>query len=186
MLRRLFTVLSALSLLLCVAAVVLWVRSRRVPIQYTRMTAQWDEHTVRAYAGRFTWTTWFAGRSFREDELAGPLTRDSSDRSTPILRMERRVVPGVAWREGWGSQQLKSGLVRYPLWRSVDVDCGLLVALTAPLPAAWTLRAARRWHSRRRELRRGLCRSCGYDLRASPGRCPECGTAGPAELKGGT
>jgi hypothetical protein len=29
MLRRLFTVLSALSLLLCVAAVVLWVRSHR-------------------------------------------------------------------------------------------------------------------------------------------------------------
>jgi hypothetical protein len=37
-----------------------------------------------------------------------------------------------------------------------------------------------RWKRRRRRFRAGCCDACGYDLRASRGRCPECGKEIPS------
>jgi hypothetical protein len=70
----------------------------------------------------------------------------------------------------------------FPRVRAVGVPLWLvtLVSTLVPLPAIRsTIR--RRRASRRRQS--GLCERCGYDLRASPGRCPECGKVVSASMR---
>ncbi len=57
-----------------------------------------------------------------------------------------------------------------PTRRYIRFGAPLWVAV---LPGAFVLLALVR---RSRKHKRGLCRVCNYDLRATPDRCPECGT----------
>jgi hypothetical protein len=60
--------------------------------------------------------------------------------------------------------------------RSLVLHYSLLVFLTLLLPFAHVGRSIYRRARRHYLVRRQLCPMCGYDCRATPERCPECGT----------
>ena len=71
---------------------------------------------------------------------------------------------------------------RFNDWTHWHIPHSHLLALFCLPPLLWLALAARRGIQRRGRRCRGECLDCGYDLRATPGRCPECGgeAAAPA------
>jgi hypothetical protein len=93
--------------------------------------------------------------------------------SYPSRRMEWVRVPAPQRDDS------NSNLGGTPMATSyaLSIRYWIVVIAASIIPSFWI----RQWRKRRRHRRIGLCQSCGYDLRATPGRCPECGRV-PREL----
>jgi hypothetical protein len=76
-----------------------------------------------------------------------------------------------------GGPLRESGMMPY---RSVTVPLWMPLALGGIVPGVILAWRAGRSLSRRRRAALRACVHCGYDLRASPHRCPECGTSSTA------
>lgn len=91
-----------------------------------------------------------------------------------ITQAQRREIITQCWH-GFGLQRTTDGTESWlcvvtPLWPITTLAAVVSAGGWVPLIAHYSLR--------RRRVRAGLCPRCGYDLRATPFCCPECGKLG--------
>jgi hypothetical protein len=177
--RIFLNLLTVASLLLCAAAAGAWGRSYWLTDRFTvrvgdrRLFVETDDRRLNV-----CWTS----RPYFEPtwrvEPAGAADAGSWRAFFHIRRDPRPSGPDVRRTDGW------LGFLLTPTYHQTSRDPALDVWFTvvgvpfyfvfwtaALLPAA----RARRALGRRRRRRLGLCPACGYDCRATPERCPECG-----------
>jgi hypothetical protein len=159
--RRVLNFLTAGSLLALVATVPLWVRSYHAmdTVGVVRLS---QSVSVESDAGRISLI-------YDRFRFSGGPPRWSFVRYRGFIWDASLIPPrysilGVEWRTvAWPNSRLRALTV--PYWMIAGA------ATVAPMLSV------RRMIHRRSRRSDGRCAGCGYDLRATPDRCPECGAA---------
>jgi hypothetical protein len=183
--RRLFNLAAAVSLVLCVATAALWVRSYQSQgwVKWKRCGSSHCYGLLfGSYPGRLAieieWQAadarplqrWGAIRppmsaepGYRSWSGDTPASTDTYDTYAMTLpqRPDLRQFAGIAWYADHSYTSSWNLLVPH---RYV-----MLAAAALPLHWLWLACQATR------RVRGNACVVCGYDLRATPDRCPECG-----------
>ena len=186
MARRILTVFSAVSLFLCLATCALWIRSWHVGdslrgAEFGELNLSGDSDSgfvalswlFDPYSKvRLRMPAWSTYAPARGAQVVGPTFSSERFRQwggVAIDQWAAAVNDGTGWESenegggGWVYAQATTVYLAY--WIPATVSS------ISPAISAWV------WWRKRRKPRKGVCATCGYDLRATADRCPECGTA---------
>jgi len=171
--RGIFNILSAVSLVLAIAIGLLWVRSYWIYDAYS-FTLHTPIYTVNSVHGCLSLNGFVQGS---HDYKSHWSSRSISTWSRPLNFWADgyKVQPiDVVGFMGFRYRVNRQFPTQPPYFWIVIVPDWFLFLLGCILPA--------RWHHHERIRRRsGLCLTCGYDLRASKDKCPECGAGIPGK-----
>ena len=151
--RRMFNFAAGVSLVLCVATVALWVRSYRAGDSSPKVVVHGREYDAFTSLGGILITS-------------SPVVADIDIRTTRffVTYWER---PQISWTTG-----ILNG---DPFWR-LRVEFPVMLFVCGLPLLMWLCK--RVFESMRSCGGRGpACAVCGYDIRATTDRCPECGAA---------
>jgi hypothetical protein len=181
--RRLFTILSILSLLLCLATLALWVRFRGDRVNRRTGDHFWALISANGHfivhvtpPGEYQWPSsglWHISTGEPPVPANAFAINRARYRFLGFAYMPNEIIrsypANVMVGNRHGPFNVYSGTAMF-------VSHWFLALLFAIVPALHLCSIIR---SRRHGP--GLCPKCGYDLRATPDRCPECGTSVPSK-----
>lgn len=184
LLRWFFSLSAGISALLFMGAAVFWVRSYRVLDDPLWESGRW--YILQTVPGGFQLNVGWRYRKVGTADDGSDLYqfkpkvdrwryKSGFSQGSPYAPLLEHQFMGFGYENsreptlnglGWPDGYRRFRALRAPAW----LICGLFLLL----PAAWVIGRRRRSRARHRAAA-VLCPTCGYDLRATPGRCPECG-----------
>jgi hypothetical protein len=184
--RRLFDGAAGLSVAVCALALMLGIRSIwRADVFVMEWAKKWEINSNFGII-EFSVLTQYPAKAMNFVPVGPPQAVSPTMRFEHYASSPRRFLRSYWYRIINGHQgefaQMNFGLGNnLPPTTGIErigpflgVPVWAVVFIAAVLPCIWIMRTRKRRIAEMR-LSRSLCVHCGYDLRATPDRCPECG-----------